>query len=260
MPEFLFDTDSVIPEELRTEAKKNDAGKFVLNLVPKSKLDEFRENNINVAKERDNFKAFAERAKTIVGEDIDAFSTNYAELQKIKQQVADGTIKASGEINKEIEQRTEAMRQGFEKKSREDAEAQAKLVNQINSLKNDLNKVHVDRAVTAAVMNEKSGAIPEALPHIMAEAYKVFSADGETGEVTPKNGDTIIYGSSGTVPMTPLEWLEKLREKAPYLFKNSSGGGAAGGADKARLGGMTQEQFNKLSPAQKLALANTKKK
>lgn len=260
MPEFLFDTDTIIPEELRGTAKKNDAGKFVLNLVPKEKVDEFRERNITVSKERDELKALAERVKPLVGEDIDAFSTEVTELRKLKQQVADGTIKASGDIAKEIEQRTTSMRQGYEKTLQDNAKAIADANATVASLKTELNRVHVDRAVTQAVMSEKSGANPEALPHILIEAYKIFSAD-ENGEVVPKQGDAIIYGPSGTSPMTPAEWLEgKLRERSPYLFKNSSGGGAAGGADKTKYNGMTKEEFSKLSPAQKLALANTAKK
>jgi hypothetical protein len=69
------------------------------------------------------------------------------------------------------------------------------------------------------------------------------------------DGEAIIYGADGATPMTPDEWLAKLRDSAPYFCKNSNGGGATGNQGNKMFGGMSKEDFNKLSGAQKLALA-----
>jgi hypothetical protein len=48
MPNITLPTRDAWPEELR-EHVKEESGGFVLNVVPKTKLDEFRNTNIEVA-------------------------------------------------------------------------------------------------------------------------------------------------------------------------------------------------------------------
>ena len=66
--------------------------------------------------------------------------------------------------------------------------------------------------------------------------------------------------------MTPKEWIEKLKTTAPHLFRGSNGGGAAGNTNSsgasggdAKFGGMSREEFLKLSPEAKLQLAHRQK-
>lgn len=254
MPEILFESDSLIPEELRGEAKKNEAGKFVLNLVPKTKLDEFRENNVRVSKERDELLGKYSKVSQIVGEDPDTFAKDLADLRQTHQQVADGKLKKSEDIEKTVTDRTAAMRKSFEDQSQLSAKETALAKAENESLKGEIRKINIDRAITSSVLGEKSGALPEALPHILSEAYKVFVVEAN-GDIVPKNGDAIIYGANGSSPMTPDEWLQKLREKSSYLFKPSAGGGAAGSKD-TKMGGLNAADYAKLTPYQKLELAN----
>lgn len=254
MPEFFFDTADHIPEELRAEAKKNEAGKFVINLVAKTKLDEFRENNVKVSKERDDLLGKYGKVSPLVGEDIEAFTKELAELRATNQQVADGKLKKSDDIEKTLTERTAAMRKSFEDQSQNSSKDNALIKAENEALKGEIKKINIDRAVTAAVLNGKSGALPEAIPHILAEAYKVFVVEAN-GDIVPKNGDAIIYGANGSSPMNFEEWLIKLQEKSSYLFKPSAGGGAAGSKD-TKTGGLSVADFAKLSPMAKLELAN----
>lgn len=254
MPEFLFDADTMIPDELRSSATKNDAGKFVLNLVPKAKLDEFRESNIKVSKERDELLGKYGKVSQLVGEDADAFAKELSELRSTYQQVSDGKLKKSEDIEKTLTERTAAMRKSFEDQSQNSSKENALIKADNEALKGEIKKINIDRAITGAVLNGKSGALPEALPHILSEAYKVFVVESN-GDIIPKNGDAIIYGADGSSPMTSDEWLSKLSEKSPYLFKPSAGGGAAGAKD-THTGGMSAAEFAKLKPQQKLELAN----
>jgi hypothetical protein len=101
-----------------------------------------------------------------------------------------------------------------------------------------------------AINHEKSGALQSATTHILREAYDVFRPmDG--GRLVPYDAEgKIIYGSDGSTPMTPLEWLGKLREASPFFFKGSMGGGANGnnGADTR----LTPAEFAAMSPQEKM--------
>ncbi|MEO7017978.1 MAG: hypothetical protein ABI067_15795 [Leifsonia sp.] len=254
MPDFIFDTIDSIPEDMRGDAKKNDAGKFVINLVQKTKVDEFRETNVKVAKERDALLSKLNVVSPIVGDDPEAFAAELKVLRAMKQQVDDGKLKPGEDVEKALAERTTAMRTSFEEQAQARAKELAEKTGENAKLQTELRKVNISHAITSAVLNEKSGALPLALPHILQEAYKVFTVEAD-GSLVPKKGDAIIYGTDGATPMTPMEFLHKLRETASYLFKPSAGGGAAGNSNKD-YGGLSLVDYNKLSPQAKLQMAN----
>jgi hypothetical protein len=254
MPEFLFDLLDQVPEELHTEAKKRDDGKYVLNLVPKTKIDEFRERNITLAKEHETAAAQLAKLSKVVGDDPDKFVTELQELRKTKQRVDDGTLSESGKIEEVLTERTKKMREAHEEELRRLATEGSTWKNQYETVTDQLKGVQIDNYIRSAIHDPKSGARAEAESHILLEARKVFKIDGE--KIIPKNGDSTIYGQDGATPMSPVEWMKTLQKTMPYLFKDSNGGGANGGNQSGY--GMTKEELNKLSPMQRLALANKK--
>jgi hypothetical protein len=254
MPEFLFDVLEQVPEELHTEAKKRDDGKYVLNLVPKTKVDEFREKNIDLAKANETAAAQLAKLSKVVGEDPDKFVSELQELRKTKQRVDDGTLSESGKIEEVLAERTKKMRETHEEELRRLASEGSTWKNQYETVTDQLKGVQIDNFIRSAIHDPKSGARAEAESHILLEARKVFKIDGE--KIIPKNGDSTIYGSDGATPMSPVEWMKTLQKQMPYLFKESNGGGANGGNMSGY--GMTKEELNKLSPMQRLELANKK--
>jgi hypothetical protein len=254
MPEFLFDVIEQVPEELHAEAKKRDDGKFVLNLVPKVKIDEFRENNVKLAKEKDDLAKRVEKLAKVVGDDEDKFVAELKELRTTKQRVDDGTLSESGKIEEVLSERTKKMRETHEEELRRLANEGSTWKNQYETVTEQLKGVQIDNFIRSAIHDPKSGARAEAESHILLEARKVFKIDGE--KIIPKNGDSTIYGSDGATPMSPVEWMKSLQKTMPYLFKESNGGGANGGNMTGY--GMTREELNKLSPMQRLELANKK--
>jgi hypothetical protein len=52
--------------------------------------------------------------------------------------------------------------------------------------------------------------------------------------------------------MTPMEWLAKLREEKPFLFKQSEGGGSGGGGGR---GGLSPADLAKMSPVERMNYA-----
>lgn len=250
MPQIIFTDKSAIPDGLEVSEVE---GKFVVNVVDKAKLDEFRENNVIIAKERDALKAFKDTVSPIVGDDLAEFSKTYDTLRGVNQQVADGKLKASGDVDAEVEKRTKAMREDYERqllaKATEARSASDRAVTSETKFKRTL----IDQAITKAAINPDNGVESSALIDLMTRAYNVFKVKDD-GNVVPMDGEAVIYGNDGATPMTPDEWLGSLKKQAPHFFKRSAGGGAEGGSNKG-FGGMTQEEIAKLSPEQKMAMA-----
>lgn len=253
MPEIKFDTLDAIPEGLREGAKEVD-GKIVINVVPKVKLDEFRDTNIALSAERDDLKRAAASLQAIVGEDPDAFAQQLEEMRQTTQQVKDGKLKGTDAIEQEVNSRVSSMKGDYERRLQEAGQEAKAWKDKAVSADQKFRQSQIDRAVTNAVLAEDSGAQPQALMDILTRAYKTFVVEDD-GKLVARDGEATIYGADGASPMTPKEWLEKLREEAPYFFKSSTGGGAGGSNDGKLPGGMNADDFQKLSGAEQLKLA-----
>lgn len=254
MPDITFESLDAVPEGLK-EFAKEDAGKIVVKVVAQTKLDEFRDNNIKIAKERDDVVAALGKAKSVLGtEDFDAAAVSLTELRTIAQKVKDGELVANSNLSEALAERTKQMRETMEAdiaaRAREAQQWQAKYTQTDQKLR----RTHIDRAVTDVVLDEAIGVHPKALNDILGRAYSIYEVS-EDGKLTPKRGDTVLYGHDGVTPMSPKEWVQSLKDEAPYFFKGSGGGGA-NGAEGQSFQGMTAAEIAKMSPEQRLALAN----
>ena len=246
MPEILFDSLDKVPEGLREHAKEVEEGKVSLNVVPKNKLDEFRETNIKLAQERDTLKSSLDPYKEVVGEDLDKFKKQYNELQTIQKRVKDGELVANTSLEEAIASRTKELRADLEGKISSLASDRDAWKDKAVNIENKHKRSIVDRHITSAVLSKESGARPDALQDILERAYKTFRVDENKETVIPYDGDQVVYGSDGASPMSPLEWLKKMKETSPYFFQPSGGGGAGGGPGAPGPGGYTQEQIAKM--------------
>lgn len=254
MPDIFFSSEDEAPEGLRETLVKDEAsGKFKINVVPNAKLAEFRENNTNLLKERDTLKAQVESVLPLVGEDPEAFKSELTQLRATAQQVADGKLKGSDVVQKEVEARVKSMEDSYQSQLQELGTKLAASQEFGQEMSGRYSSSVRDREITNAVLDAESGANPTALPDILSRASSIFQV-AKDGSLVPRNGDTVIYGADGATPMSPKEWLGQLLEKAPYLGKSSAGGGAAGGEGKAKFGGMSEKDFNALTPQRRMAL------
>lgn len=257
MPNITFDTLDLVPEGLKEHAKANEGGKFVVDVVPGVKLNEFRDRNIAVSQQLEVATGVLSKLKPVVGDDVELFLASFGEMKTTAQQVKDGKLKASGDIEAEVLNRVGVMKTGFETRLQEVTTAAALDRTAAVTAKLALDNSIVERAVTDAVVNEQSGANPSALADILERAYKVFKIID--GKMVAKEGEFTVMGADGATPMTPLEWMAKLRVQAPYLFKSSNGGGATGNTGNGsgfRGTGLSEDTYRKLSPLQKLTMAN----
>lgn len=257
MPILNYDSIDQVPEGLKEVAKTDEAtGKVSVNVVPSTKLDEFRQKNIDLSKQLEAVSPTLARVKEIAGDDLDSFVNDVKGLREIAQRVKDGELKTDDQIEQAVQDRIKVLRDGYEENSKAVNRELAEERKKSESLGEMLNRTRIDREVTAAVIVPESGVRTEALPDVLERAYRQFKV--EDGKLVAKNGESVVYGANGADSMTVAEWLVKLRTDAPHYFKGNAGGGASGGKDD-KIGGYTAAQIAAMTPAQKLALANDPK-
>lgn len=206
-------------------------GKFVLiaeameveGTVAKEKLDEFRANNIQLLKERDELKA---KYKDV---DPEKYNQLSAEAQKAKEAAdaaTEAAAKKAGEWDKLMAQRTkeEADKAKADYQKQLDTE---KVVN--TTLRQQLEKLAVEQAILSAA----TGSVQDtAVEDLLLRAKTIFTLNAE-GTPIAKGPDGQVLSAADGTPLTPRSWVEQMKVKAPHLFKGSSGGGAANNASGA---------------------------
>lgn len=226
--------DDVPAEHVSLYAEKD--GAFVLDVegaVAREKLEEFRNNNINL---QNQLKAF---------EGIDVEKAK--ELLQKQQELEDANLIKSGDLGKIIEKQLSPVKGELDK---ERARA--------NQLQSQLEAFTLSTSLQA--VGAKSGVRTTALTDLQARATRVFKvADGKIvafdadGQIRP--------GKDGYTPLTLDEWVEELRSEASHLFESNSGGGASGngsggaGSQHGRKNPWKKETWN-LTEQSKIARTN----
>lgn len=191
-------------------------------VVDKSKLDEFRNNNVKLLKDLEKFK------------DVDP--VKYQELLALAKKADEKKLIDAGEIDKVVEQRVGEMKSTYEN--------QLKTLTEQNSVaQRQLESLLIDNAVRDAAV--KSGVQPTAVDDVLLRAKATFKI--KDGNAVPVDAQgNVVYGKDGTSPMSVVDWTTGLKKQAPHLFQGSQGGGAQGS-------GKGNVDTSKLSSAQKIA-------
>jgi hypothetical protein len=201
-----------VPENVRP-LYKAEGNVFVLDaegVVPSSRLDEFRNNNIRLQQEIDRFKG------------IDP--TKHAELIEIQRKIAEKELVDKGDVEGLVSLRVNTMKQDLEgqlKTAKEGSEAATRQLSQLLIL---------DAVKSAGIAN---GALPSALDDLALRANLAFVV--ENGVPVMKQDGKIVYGKDAQTPMTPTEWVIGLRKTAPHLFQGFNGSGAGGGTGRGKV-------------------------
>ncbi len=253
MPELFFDAQEAVPEPIRNIAVEKD-GKWAVNVVPKTELDDFRNRNVELARERDANMSVLGRLQTDAGLDptkLDDFIGSITELREVKQQVDDGKLVADSSLNEAVEAKTGELKRNLEGQITGLKNENVSLKGENDTIKQKLNRSIVDREIMTAINDPKSGALPEATRQILREAYDIFSVSENEELVAKDHSGNVVYGGDGATPITPLEWLQKLQEKTPFFFKSAQGGGAGGGQGN-NTGPLSAADIAKMSPEEKM--------
>lgn len=202
---FKYANAGEVPAELKSFYSERE-GAFYLDadgVVEKTKLDEFRQNNI----------ALTNQLKKFEGIDPDAVRQLAAE----KQRLEDEQRLKDGKFQEVLEARLKTARSDWDKQF-------AAVTSERDTLNNRLTAIQIDQAV----VNEatKRGLRATAIPDITARARNTFKL--VNGVPQAFDGETIRTGKDGVSPLTLAEWVDALVSDAPHLFEANAGGGAAG--------------------------------
>ena len=186
-----------------------------VGLVPKSKVDQFRDNNIDLKK------------------------TNETQTTTITDLTGQLKIANEGSSEEKVNQLVEA---GLGKRTKSMKDDMQKTIDDLTAGKTKSDTALSSLLVSDAVNREAiaAGVKDTALEDVLTRASRVFKV--VDGKATPYSGDDVIYGKDGTTPMTVKDWLAGQAATAPHLFKESTGGGAT---NKNKGGGATPKLISR---------------
>jgi hypothetical protein len=227
MFEFEVEDVSKLPEEQRGFYEKTADGKYQLKVngaVPKSKLEEFRNNNIELIKKLEPYK------------DVDL--GKFKELLEQDRKVREKQLIDAGKVEEVVQERVKVMREELEGKV-------GTLAEQNSAMTRQLELLLVDNAVKGAAVT--SGVLSVALDDVILRAKTVFKIENGV-PVAKDDKSQVIYGEDGKTPLSVDSWVKMLKKTAPHLFAGFNGSGAAGGNNP---GG---KDLNKMSSVEKISM------
>jgi len=216
---FVINSLEEVPEAFRSEYEAKN-GKFYLKgegeylplVESNAKLTEFRDNNRAL---NSKITELDNKLKTFEGVDV-------AEYQTLKTKVTElenAGVKDKSSVADLVKAAVKAAVTPLEEKltQREQSEKAAQEALARTGLENALREVGM-----------KVGVDERALPDYINRGMQVFKL--VDGRPAPRKGDQPIF--SKTKPADELsmeEWATELHDEAPFLFKQSKGGGAGNG-------------------------------
>lgn len=236
MPLLHYDSLESIPTELREHARPGDDGRLTVNVIPSSKVDEFRDKNIALLKQVDEYAAKFAPMHEVVGDNLDEFKKTLEELKLTDQRVKDGTYKESRAVEEAVGKRTEDMRKAYEERVQKEVRDAASWRDKATSAEQRFKQSVIAAAIKDACIEPDSGVDPRAISKIVRDGLEVFRL-GDDGKLQAFEGNSnmMLYGTDGTASLTPKEWLAKEKVTSPYFFKQTGGGGADGNGGKGEL-------------------------
>ncbi len=227
MPVIVYDTKDDVPSdvaEFAVEIKDgNDKGKFSVNLVPRKKMEDFRDNNTDLANKFRDAEGIIGKFRELHGIkpdadlDFDAITKAYGGLIEIEKGVKDGKIQKSEDIENELKKRTEQMREKYDKAAADKDVQIALMKRELDDARKDYDMTFVDRAVADAVLDAALGVHPTAVSDITRQARDVFTLEKDKS-LMPKDGNDqpIRSAEDGITPMSVKEWIDTVvRKKWP---------------------------------------------
>ena len=243
---FKVKSKEEIPAEQLPFYAERDGG-WILDVegaVEKSKLDEFRNTNVSLLKERDELK------KRFEGIDPD----EVRKLADEKHRLEESQQLKTGELDKVVENRIKSVKGELEKQV-------TSLTSERDSLNSRLVAIQIDQGVITSAT--KRGLRPTAIPDITARARTIFRLVNGVPTAFEADGLTVRYGRDALTPMTLEEWVDSQVAEAPHLFEANSGAGAGGngatgGANKVSVKNPFRKETWNLTEQMKLQKTDPK--
>jgi len=262
MATISYDSLSEVPEDLRDAAKEGDGGKYIVNVIGAEKIKEFRDNNINLSKERDALTAAIAQYENVTGVPVpdlqegklSEFAKALEGLRAVKKKVEDGKLVEDTSLEEAAAARVSDVTNSFKTQLAEMAKDRDVHRDARVTAEQRANAMMIENAIRLVASDPDVAMIDKAVQMILPDALKTFRVVDD-GKITPKSKDgTVIYGHDGVTPKSMKEWLLEQRDERDFLFKGSKGGGASGNTDSAP-GRLTATELQKMKPAERIKYA-----
>lgn len=229
MPKAVIENLTDVPEALRGEYEQRD-GKYHLKIegelpgfAPVTKLQEFRDNNIKLIKEKEQTVKELEELRSLKTRFDGVDPDEYKLLKEKHSKLEKKGIKDDDDVDKVFAEKIEKALAPVKK----ELESQ-KILAQEAQKKAD--KAKMREVIGGALV--KAGARQDALDYLLVKADDFFLADN--GEIKAKEGKT--SPKDGVSPITAEEWIQSAVKEHSFAFEKSQGGGATPSAGGARPG------------------------
>lgn len=212
---LVLDSIEGVDQHIAALYEKQEDGKFRLDVegaVPREKLDEFRNTNIDLLRKLDGFKG------------VDP--TKYQTLLGLEKKLTDKELIEAGKVDEVVQSRIKTM-------SSEHEATVSTLNGQLSIANKQLESLLIDSAVRVKAL--EAGVLPTAVDDVMLRAKTVFKI--VDGQAVPHSNDKPMYGKDGVNVMSVDEWVGSLAKSATHLFGQTQGGGAGGTRTSSRPGG-----------------------
>lgn len=229
---YQYDRLEDVPEADRGDYIERD-GKFILDIEGgedvsglKSALQKEREARKAV---ESNLRAQVEKYK-----DLDPDKARMA-LERL-QEMEDQQLLDAGKVEELLTKRTERMRVEHEQQMNALKKVHEGVIGERDKATLQLSEVLIDAALTKALLG--AGVRKDALDYALLKGKQVWKL--RDGEPIASNGESLIYGKSGTNMISMDEWAgDILSGEAPFLFESSGGGGGMNNVARTWTGGTT---------------------
>lgn len=195
--ELIVDT---VPEELKAYYVSTEGGKFKLDVkgvvtqsdldAEKTKVKDFRDNNIKLTKDLEKFKSFAD---VLGSENLNAEGL----AKKVDDLVAAKLDSRVGEMKKTYDEQIKT------------------LTDDKTKISSKVSELVLDNEVTKVATEH--GVLGTAIEDVMVRAKTMFNV--VDGEVKPRDDK----GDANGKPYTIDSWVKDLKGKAEHLFGKSQG-------------------------------------
>ena len=251
---LVLDSIDDLSEEIQALYTEKD-GKYHLDVeitddaAVSKKLKEFRDKNIELMKQIEDYKKEVAKFKDI---DPEKYKAAMEKVQKIE----DGKLFDEGKIEELLSKRTDRMKRDYEAQ----IEQLTKIVDEAKTnfakAKASLSKSTIDNQIQieiAAVGKVRKNTMED----IIARGRRTFIMDDDDKVVARDSNGNPLFGKDGVTPLTIKEWAQNLPAEAPHFFEPSTGSEAPGGAGDKPF--MSAEKLAALPPAERLKLVHSGK-
>ena len=247
--QFVLASIDDLPDNIKTLYKKREDGKFQLEaegVVDKTKLDEFRANNIALT---EKMKEVQDQLKAFEGMDPAKYKTFMDKFQSDEEK----KLLKDGNLDEVIKLRTANIFMEYTEQLKAKETIIAKLTEDSKKATGDKDSYIVENELRKSVGNKDLGFHENVADILKDSVLREFKhKDGKVIRVKPDG--SLVYGKSGD-PMGLDEFVQGYAKDHPYLVKPSGGGGARNETTRSNGSNghktMPRTEFDKLDPVAK---------